>query len=573
MSHHPVHYEVFSRRTAQGGWTLEMANESRELAVQAAEELLAGGRIAVRVCKETMDVETGEFRSLTVLEKGAITPAKKVKLAPETDTVCTSPQDLYSVHAREKIGRLLEDWLNKRGITPFELLHRPDLAENLEASGTELLHVTQKLSVPESHETGQDLHDLIRRWRGLFDRSCTRVIQDGRKGLFPTLTPQNVMATIDKISGQGERNYIFGGGLAAALKACVRPAAKLEILLSYAQTMAKDIAGREWAMQTLEIPLVEIFASRATLNDVLDQELDLGDAMKIMTRMAASREVEMLAKHDPQTMRLIPPLTGILDGLHGLMQAGHLPQLGFHISKRLMQELKGPRRLKPGNAEGELETLRVLALCMTAAGRDETQRDDIKDAFAERSKKLISADFVDSLLQKARDPIEEAEKLIWLCENMVGASNKRQAARWLSQIVCASKFERALRENLGTTASLAAQRLQVLAKLQTRIQGAALVEQDDRAICEKLGHIGNLIAGDVKLLPHILKGAATPLQKLSMLLSFAAGQAAPFGPLSEQAKGEVIRLLRDPQLRAGLNDRPEILTTLRPMMRAAGLAA
>ena len=572
MSHHQVHYELFTRRTPQASWVLEMAGESRENVTLTAEELLKNGRSAVRVTKETLDPETGEYRSLTLLDKGVSAPQKKVKLPPATDTVCISPQDLYSVHSREKISRLLEDWLKLQGVTAFELLHRPDLAERLEASGSELLHVVQKLSVPESHETGQDLHELMRRWTGLIDRACTRLIQDGRKALFPVLTPENCLSLIDRLHEHPERAYIFGGALAAALKGQRRPSTKLEILLSYAKLIKAYLeahADHEWALLVVETPVTEIFGLRASLNEILGQDAELGDAMTVMTRMAAGREVAVIARSDARVARLMPSLTGVLGGYHDLIRDGHLSQLSFHISKRLVEELKSPRRLKPSDPEAEIETLRVLALCMTAAGRDEAQRDDIKEAFVERSKRLVSSEFVTSLLETAETPVEEADRLIWLCENMVGAANKRQAARWLSQIVGTAKFEQHMRENSQS----AAQRLLALAQMQGRVAAAALVDQDGREVSLKLGQIGNLIATDVKLLAHILRGGASAMQKFSMLLSFAAGQSAPFGPLSDLAKAEAIKMLRDPDIRLGLSSQPAVLATLRPMMQAAGLAA
>ena len=572
MSHHPVHYELFSRRAPQASWVLEMAGESRETVTQAAEELLKSGRAAVRVTKETLDPETGEYRSLTVLDKGVSAPQKKVKLAPTTDTLCTSPQDLYSTLAREKISRLLEDWLRLQGVTAFELLHRPDLAERLEASGSELLHVVQKLSVPESHESGQALHDLMRRWSSLFDKACTRLIQDGRKNLFPQLTPENCLELIDRLQDHPERVYVFGGALAATMKGQRRPSVKLETLLIYAGLINAWLEvrpDREWALQVIEIPVVEIFSARASLNDVLGEEIDLGGAMTIMTRLAAGREVDLIARADARVARLIPPLTGVLGGYHDLILNNRLPHLGYYISKRLMQELKSPRRLRPSDPMGEIETLRVLALCLTAAGKDETQRDDIKEAFVERSKKLVTADFVTDLLETAETPAEEADRLIWLCENMVGAANKRQAARWLQQIISAAKFERHMRENGESTG----QRLLALAQMQGRVVAAGLVDQDGQEVCQKLGQIGSQIAIDVKLLAHILRGGASAMQKFSMLLSFAAGQSAPLGPLSEQAKTEVMRMMRDPEMRSGLSAQPQILATLKPMMQAAGVLA
>ena len=362
MSRHQVHYEVFARRTPQASWVLELASENREQAMQAAEEMLATSRAAaIRVTKEVFDNESGEFTSVAVLNKGVSEPVRKLKLAAETDSVCVSPQDLYNGPAREKLARLLEDWLRLQRVTPFELLHRPDLAERLDASGQELLHVAQKLSVPESHETGQDLHQLMRRWSALFDRATTRLIQDGRKKIFPEISLQNWLAVIDKLKDHPERAYILGGGVAALLKDSHRPSVKLERLQGLAHLLCEDLGGREWAMALLEAPITEIFFMKNTLTDVLGAEADLGTSMAIMTRMAVGIEVEKVARHDARVAHLVPRLEGLLGGFHDLIVKGHLPQLSYQISKRLMLDLKGARRLKPNDPEAEIETLRVLA--------------------------------------------------------------------------------------------------------------------------------------------------------------------------------------------------------------------
>ena len=568
--HSQVHYEVFARKTVQSSWVLQIATEDRAVALQNAEDMLAERRVAaVRVTKEMLDPETGEFSSVNLMTKGVPEVTKKLKLAAETDSVCTSPQDLYSLHAREKISRLLEDWLRRNHVTPFELLHRPDLAEKLDASDGELLHVTQKLAIPESHESGQDLHELIRRWRGLIDRSTARLINDGRRKLFPEIDPANWLAMIDRLHDHPERAYVLGGGIAKLLTADKRPVAKLDRLLVYGQLLGEDLKSREWAMQVLEVPIVEIFAARASLNDVLGHDADLGTSMAVLTRMAAGVEVDMVAKYDAKVAKLIPPLTGVLRGYHDLIIQGCFPHLGFSISRRLMQELKGPRRLKPGDPEGEIEILRSLALCMMAAGKEEHQRDDIKEAFMERSKTLVSTDFVDSLTKTAATPAEEIEKLIWLCENVAGGVNKRQASRWLVGAIGAVKFERDMRD----AERPASQRLAALAHMQRRIIRAQINDKDGEEAVAKLGHLGAMVAADVHLIAHITKAPTPPLQKLQLLLTFAVGQSAPLGPVSDQAKSEALKLLRGPDVRQALTDQPQALAALTPMMKAAGLAA
>ncbi len=565
-----VHYEVFARKTPASSWALQSALENRDLAIQSAKELLLTKRVAaVMVSKETLDVETGEYRSLTVFTDGAPEQKKKTVLARETDTVCTSPQDLYTPLAREKVGRLLEEWLKRNGVTAFELLHRPDLAERLEATGTELQHVVQKLAVPESQDTGQDLHETMRRWRALIDKAVARLIADGRKNVFPEIVPSNWLATIDRLKDHPEKAYVLGGALARILTKDNRPAVKLEKLLMFASVLAGAPDGREWAMNVIEAPVIELFASRHSLSDVLGEEADLGTSLAVLTRMAAGREVDLIAKIDPAVARIIPPLKDVLAGYHKLITMGSFRHLSQNIQKRLMQELKGPRRLKPGDPDAEIETLRALAMCITAAGKEESQHDDIKDAFVERSKMLISADFVDSLVRTAQSPLQEVEKLVWLCENVAGAANKRQAAQWLASSIGSLKFERDIRDH----ARSAPQRLLWLAQMQKRAMAAQLGDKALEDVSGKLGKFGSDIAGESHVIANMLKAQAPALHKLAWLLSFASGQAAPLGPVADQAKTEVMRILRMPAVQETLSNNPQAVAQLKPMMQAAGLAA
>src|ERR1700754_4807398 len=131
MSDGQIHFEVFARRNKNANLVQEMATEDRARAMAYAEELLESGSVAVRVSKEVLDPETGEYSSATILSKGTAAP-KKSKVGVEGGGPPRgTPQDLYSSHARQRIVRLLEGWLTRYKATSFELLHRPDLAEKL----------------------------------------------------------------------------------------------------------------------------------------------------------------------------------------------------------------------------------------------------------------------------------------------------------------------------------------------------------------------------------------------------------------------------------------------------------
>ena len=82
MSTAQVHYELFIRRSANVGWTLQFATEDRTRCLESAEQLMAESKaVAVRVTKETLDPETREFRSVTVLSKGMTEMVKPLDLS------------------------------------------------------------------------------------------------------------------------------------------------------------------------------------------------------------------------------------------------------------------------------------------------------------------------------------------------------------------------------------------------------------------------------------------------------------------------------------------------------------
>jgi len=567
MSGRPVHYEVFSRRTPSSAWTLQSACEDRQQALAAADELMTEKHAAaVRVTKEILDPETGDYTSATILTKGTIDDRKRVVRAPESEAACTSPQDLYTLMARDKIARLLEDWLRRQKVTAFELLHRPDLAQKLDDSGNELQHALQKLSVAEAQDSGHDLHELMRRWQGLAERSVNRLIQDGQKKLFPDIDG-DFAAVAERIHDHPEKGYVLGGAIARALKDDTTAGAKLHRLLGFARA-ALQAPGLGWTLTVIEAPVIELFAQKTTISDLLGENADLGATLAVMTTMAAGPEVELLSQRDAGVARLLPPLDGLLGGYAQLIAAKALPHLASQLPRRLMVDLKGPRRLRPDDPKGEIEILRALALCLSGAGGD-AQREDIHEAFTERSRMLVSADFVESLTRTAASACEEIETLIWLGENVIGGANKRQSARWLLASLGALKLERTIRD----PARPAPQRLAWLAHMQRRVIAANFPEKDAEEVNAKLGHIGGLVANDVHLVPNLARAGLPVMQKLQVLLNLAGGQSAPLGPVSEAAKAEVIKLMRNPDLRQGLMSNPQALAALRPMMKAAGLAA
>ena len=238
-------------------------------------------------------------------------------------------------------------------------------------------------------------------------------------------------------------------------------------------------------------------------------------------------------------------------------------------SRRVLRELMGPRRLRPTDPAGEIEILRALAMVLTASAGRFLTLEEAQLAFAERSKALVSADFVEAYVGGCPVPLDEVNLLVRLCENVTGGSAKRSAARWLSAAVTALRFERSLRESdVG-----AGQRLATLAELQTRVRACELTEKDETDIAEALGRIGDAIEADGRVVLQLSRARAPVGQRLTLLLRMASGLSCPTGPASERAKAEAMKLLRHADSRTELSSEPQTLAALRPLMQSAGLAA
>lgn len=566
----PVHYELYIRKTAPSPWTLLQATEDRQQAIQIAEEILSEKRaVAVRVTKETLDPDTMEFASTTILTRGAAEAPKKRVVDDADRPNCMAPADLYTPHARELIGRVLEDWLMRNGVTVFELLHRPDLIERLEASGVEVQHALQKVAIPESQATGQAAHELIRHYQKLVEQGMERVVVAGRKQIFPDLANRSLADVAEKLAGAPDRAFIMGGVIAGALTGLRGARSRLDRLMDLADRAPAAGAPHAMVMVAIEQILCELLAARTNLSEILGPALDQGGSLAAVVRMVAPREIDMLIVHDPRMALLVPVVEGPAARLGKRLEAGEFPILAASLARMVLRELMGPRRLRPADAAGEIDILRALAMSLTATAGRLLTLEEVQTAFTERSKSLVTADFVQAYVVPCDTVLCEAEQLTRLCENVTGAANKRSAARWLAACVTSLRFENEMRTS-GPTAS---RKLQVLAQLNRSVRAAALSEHDTEQINGAIGHVGGVVEAEAKLTAQLARTPVPVHQKLAALLRLAAGETAPVGPAADRAKAEAIKIFRAPEARAALTAAPETIAPLRDLMKAAGLAA
>lgn len=563
MSSSQVHYELFVRRRADTDWALELANEDRAQVVLAADALLAEGAVAVKVCKETLDPFTGAFKSVTILTKGDTQSVKSKKSRETIAPLCVSSDDLYSTFARERIGRLLDVWLQRYKVTPFELLHSPKLLEKLDASGTELQHAIQKIAIPEAQARGVTVHEVIRNFQQLADRVIEKVTKDARSKRLPSLTTESFGDLCTRLHGDPEAPYLISTAITEVLASAQSWRAKIEILLDLADAAPSVVELRNFALSLIEQPMAEVLGSDAGLLDVLGQGLDLGDMLGGMTRIAAVTLVDQLIEVEPRVAAIMPPLSRTGARLANWLDSERFEAARVAVSRQVLREMVGPRRLKPASAEAEIDCLRALAMILTASAGRVLLSEEVQEAFTVRSRMLVASPFVEKLIGGGMSPRHQADALVRLMENVTGAANKREAGRWLTSTIGTLKFERDLRDSTESPTV----RLAVLASLQRHVARSGLVVEDYEPIQISLGRIGQAVETDAQLVASISKAQTPVVNRVNMLLRLATGDTGTTGPVAEKARQEILKMLKVSEVRDSMASAPELVRKVRDLVQ------
>jgi hypothetical protein len=570
MERYTVHFEVFVRKIPGAPWSLLLATEDRAGAVKAANEAMNERRVAAaKVTKETLDEETKEFRAVEILKLGAAGVAVKSRPTVEAQPLCVTPQDLYTLHARERIGRLLETWLERNNATPFELLHRPDLVDRLESSGVDLQNAVQKISIPEAHARNRSVHEIKRIFQTLIDRTVARLTEDSRKGVLPNLAKEGFAAAAERVVSDPERVYLLGAGVAAAIAPAKSWAEKVERLMDLADAAPKQGPARGLAFMVLQQPLAEILETKPGMIDIMGGGRHLGGALAAMTRLAAYESVDRLMKLEPSVAKVMPQLSPLALRLAMLLGSEAFQDTRAAVGRRILRELTGGRRLCPGDAAGEIDMLRALGMSLTAASGKLLPLEEVQSAFTNRSRTLVTGDFVEAYLVQKSTAGGEFEALVWLTENVIGAANKRQAGGWLKSTANSLRFIK----EMESPDESPTKRLARLAALQRSAARCGLAPEDSLPIQEKLGEIGGEIEARARITQTLARAEAPILQRLTWLLKMAGGETSPSGPAAKRARVEAMTLVKQGGIHTALTSEPGQVETFRDLVQQAGLAA
>jgi hypothetical protein len=519
-----IHYEIFRRVGARGGWTLHEVASSREVALKMAKEMMTSEQATgVKVVKETYNDDTGDYLTLKIFEDGH----NQMKLAPAQEDApsalpCFKPEDLYSYHARATMHRLLRDFLTRNTITITELIHRADMLEKFEATGTAYQHAIQKVAVAQAAATTVSVQQIIKSLNELTTKAINRVYSDQRKGLFPDPHPQQFAELAKSLWGQGNAAYVFNGALARHLKSASGWDEKVLMLITIMENApAEDDGPRKLILSSVDAILAEILNGAAALHDLMGPSENLGQALNKLVTLFLGKEQEAGTQ-----------------GLAALTQhfaADTLPEARTAIANRIISEFKSSKRLCPEFMVEELKTLRSIANRIVMGIGKYLSHEDLITAFTLRSKRLVVQEALGEYITEA-GPHEKIERLLFVEDNIIGAENKRQLAAYVMPILNSAAFE-SLFQNPRVPLM---QRLQRLAQLQARVRRCGFVDVTREAIAQRMDQLAVQMEARTRMFDSIEARPISAVEKTQTLLKLLTGGFLTEGALSARARDLIL---------------------------------
>jgi len=531
-----VHFEIFSRKGAKGGWRLVEVRTDRDEALKFAQVLMGESATGVKVVKETYNDETGDFLTLKIFEDGL----NQVKTAPAQEDVphalpCFRPDDLYSYHARQTINRLIPDFLKRNKITVTELLHRADMLEKLEATGTLLQHAIQKIAVAQASSTTTPVQQIVKSLNQLSTQTFHRVYRDARNQYFPEVAPGGFGALASKLAAQSDGIYVLNGAIARHLRDAKGWDEKIFRVLALMEE-APEGPGGALLISAIDAIIAESLAGSAALHELIGLKDNLGAALMSLVELFLGREPDAAE--------------GERKGLIALTQrfaADDLPEARTAVANRVIAEFKSVKRLCPESLVDEFKTLRQIANRVVLGIGKYLSHEDLIAAFTLRSKRLVTHETLGEHLADAATPDEKLERLLFVEDNIIGAENKRLLASFVMPVITAISFE----NHFHSPKIPVMTRLQRLAALNDHVRRSSFQENQRAEIAARLDRIACDVEARCKLFESIEAKPVSHVEKAVTILRLITAGGFTEGQLSARARELVVGYLSKPGFLTG----------------------
>ncbi len=524
MSQREIHYEIFRRVGAKGGWTLHDVNNRREAALEMAKHLMTEeNATGVKVVKETYHTDTGDYQTLKIFEDGH--NQMKVEVAAEDAPhalPCFMPDDLYSYHARNTMARLLAEYLARQKLTITELIHRADALEKLEATGTVYQHAIQKVAVAQAANTQTSVQTIVKNLNELSTKAMERVYRDEKRNYFPKVQAGKFAALARDVVTKSDKSYLLNGAIARYLADANNWDEKLMRLLSILKEAEGNDAASVLLLAAVDSIGAEILNGSAALHELIGNTENLGASLFMLVHLFLGQKME-----------------GARSGIAAVTQhfaADDLPESRTAVANRILAELKSVKRLCPNSLVDELKTLRKIANKLVLGQGKYLSNEDLIAAFTLRSKRLVANEAIAEHLQEAVQPDAKIERLLLIEENIIGIENKRQLAQFFAPIITSSGFEAQF--IFAKTPALT--RLQRLTELQARTLRSGFPDLQKQEVSDALDKVANEAESRAKLLEGVEAKAAGNVERAVALLRLCSGGVLTEGRLMTRARNSIL---------------------------------
>ena len=529
-----IHYEIFRRVGAKGGWTMHDVRNVREDAITIAQELMASEKATgVKVVKETYNDDTGDYLSLKIFEEGH----NQVKVDPKAEDAphalpCFKPDDLYSYHARSTIARLLSDFLARNRITVTELLHRADMLEKLEATGTLYQHAIQKVAVAQAASTSVSVQAIVKSLNDLSTKAIQKVYRDQRNGAFSNPGAEHIAPLAVKLAGSPDGAYLFNGAIARYLADAQGWDEKVSRLLTLMDLAPEGEVPKKLVLSVVDVIVAEVLGGAAALHELMGKSDNLAGALGNLVALFLGKAPD-----------------GAKQGLSALtahFAADDLPEAKTAVAGRIIAEIKSNRRLCPDSMVDELKALRGIANRLVMGVGKYMSHEDLIAGFTLRSKRLVAQEALGQYIGEAA-PDEKIERILFVEDNIIGAENKRQLSTYIAPVLNSALFEAHFHDAKKPLLA----RLQRLAQLQARVRRSGFIEVTRDEIATRMDTLGVQMEARGKLFDSIEARTPNPVEKAQTLIRLASGGILTEGVLASRARELILGYLGKPGFLSG----------------------
>ncbi len=521
-----IHFEIFVKKNRKAGWYLHQATPSRQDALDIAKrQLPTMPKGSVRVTKESFDEAQNSFLTVTIFEEGEERHKRQIRADNKMEPTCNSPDDLYSVHTRRTLGRALAPWLRQNNICALELLHRSDLAEKLAAAGHDRQHAIQKVAIAQAGAMECSVQHIVRRLGELADTATDHLRHAQKQNRTMDFHKRGYSATLAALKDYKEPVFALNSALASRMSGLKNWQEKISFLASCVSDALVEGDNGPIGLSALDAFLAEITALPHALDACAGGE-ELGDRLDRITNILCGDAPENAS--DSASMLAIA------------ISSGKLPDTQIALTTRVFKDLRGPRRLYPDRFEDEVRLNLSLAHRLVKLPKALVLPEQLNEAFATRSSRLLEASSIELLLISAENPGAEILTLLEFEQSIVGEQNKSKLAAFLRAILGAHKTERWFCG--GGNAVF--KRLAICTAAQKKVLGSTFKEHDKHEISTALDRLCLEAINESKAFDQIESRTASPVQKAIVLLKLPEQGLVTMGKCAEEASRRAMLHLR-----------------------------